>query len=152
MPDGSLNENRKFKGRVVFLGDRVKDGEGYAAVLEELGASPASMEASKFCDMWGIMPGHSIESADAEQAYCQAKLLGTKQTWVRLPPWQHPDDWYDLAAKGKRIKLKSHLGSAVTHLSIKATTTRLCRLVSSAGLPKTCATKTTRTATRFLRT
>ena len=34
---------RKFKGRVVFLGDRVRDGWGQAAAFEELSSSPASM-------------------------------------------------------------------------------------------------------------
>ena len=45
------NPGRKFKGRAVFLGDRVKDGWGYSAVFEDLSSSPASMEAGKICDM-----------------------------------------------------------------------------------------------------
>ena len=31
---------RKYKGRVVFLGDRVKDQHGATAVFEELSSSP----------------------------------------------------------------------------------------------------------------
>ena len=42
---------RKYKGRVVFLGDRVRDQHGCSAVFEELSSSPAGMEASKFSDV-----------------------------------------------------------------------------------------------------
>ena len=39
LPEG--DEKRKFKGRVVFLGDQVKDREGNYALFEELSSSPA---------------------------------------------------------------------------------------------------------------
>ena len=51
LPEGHLD--RKMKGRVVVLGDRVKDHNGAAAVFEELASSPAGMEANKFCDAYG---------------------------------------------------------------------------------------------------
>ena len=68
--------NRKFKGRAVFLDDRVKDGRGSIALFEELSSSPASMEAGKFCDLWGCMPNHTVQGADGTQAYCQAPIPG----------------------------------------------------------------------------
>ena len=34
------SEGRKYKGRVVFLGDRVKDQHGAVAVFEELAPPP----------------------------------------------------------------------------------------------------------------
>ena len=77
LPDG--DPNKKYKGRVVFLGDRVLDGFGNCAVFEELSSSPASMEAGKFCDLWGCLPGHTIQSADGNQAYCQSSLKGTRK-------------------------------------------------------------------------
>ena len=80
-----MNPHRKFKGRVVFLGDRVKDGWGYAAAFEELSSSPASMEAGKMCDMWGCLPGHKCESSDGTQAYTQSNLGGSKKTFIRIP-------------------------------------------------------------------
>ena len=42
----AASEGRKYKGRVVFLGDRVKDQFGATAVFEELASSPAGMEAA----------------------------------------------------------------------------------------------------------
>ena len=83
LPKG--DKGRKLKGRVVFLGDRVRDQHGAAAVFEDLASSPAGMEASKFVDAYGLIKGHTCQQADAEQAYTQA-LLGTKyETWMRVP-------------------------------------------------------------------
>ena len=81
---------QQLKGRVVFLGDRVRDQYGAAAVFEELASSPAGMEASRFVDAYGLMVGedgeeHDIEQADAEQAYTQAVLDAAWPTWVRVP-------------------------------------------------------------------
>jgi len=41
---------RKYKGRAVFLGDRVRDQQGRIAVFEEMSSSPAALEAGKLCD------------------------------------------------------------------------------------------------------
>eukprot|EP00959_Pyramimonas_sp_CCMP1952_P333252 6978113-Pyramimonas_sp.AAC.1 len=42
--------------------------------------SPATMQASKAADTYGLVQGHSIEQADARQACTQSKLGGTP-TW-----------------------------------------------------------------------
>ena len=76
---------RKYKYRVVFQGNRVVNQDYEAAVFEDLGSSPATLESSRACDMYGCAPGNDCEMADAEQAYVQALLTGT-ETWVCLPP------------------------------------------------------------------
>ena len=68
----------------MFLGDRVKDQYGAAAVFDELASSPAGMEASKFCDAYGLLEGHKVECADGLQAYCQAPMGGT-ECWITVP-------------------------------------------------------------------
>ena len=85
--------NRKFKGRVVFEGNRVQDESWNAALFQELGSSPATMEAGKACDAYGLAPGHDAEQADAEQAYIQSRLGGDTPTWVRLPRERQPASW-----------------------------------------------------------
>ena len=50
--------NRKFKYRVVFQGNNVCDQDYAAAVFQDLGSSPASMEASKNIDCYGCFLGH----------------------------------------------------------------------------------------------
>ena len=97
-------DEQKLKGRVVFLGDRVRDQYGAAAVFEALASSPAGIEASRFVDAYGLMTAddgtpHIIEQADTEQAYTQAKLDTDVKTWVRVPPhlrksWMEPGVTY----------------------------------------------------------
>ena len=93
LPEGDLN--RKLKGRVVFLGDRVRDQHGAAAVFEELASSPAGMEASKFVDAYGLIGGHVCQQADAEQAYTQALLESKYETWMRVPAKDRKPEWGD---------------------------------------------------------
>ena len=76
---------RKFKGRVVFQGNRVTNQNWEAAIFQDLGSCPATMEAFKTADFYGLIPGHAVEIADAEQAYIQALLNGTP-CWICLPP------------------------------------------------------------------
>ena len=68
-------------GRFVFRGNDVRDQNWEHAIFQELGSSPAAMKAGKSADLYGLLPGHSIEQSDAEQAYTQT-LLGGTETWV----------------------------------------------------------------------
>ena len=83
---------RKFKYRVVFQGNQVHTQNFEVAMFQDLGSSPASMEAGKAVQAFGLFPGHDIQQADAEQAYIQAELTGT-ETWVALPEEAWPDEW-----------------------------------------------------------
>ena len=51
LPKG--HPDRKFKGRVVFQGNNVKDQVGDWALFEELSSAPATMEAGKAVDAYG---------------------------------------------------------------------------------------------------
>ena len=79
------DERKKYKYRVVFQGNNVVNQNWETALFQNLGSSPATMEAGKVCDMVGCFPGYDTEQADAEQAYVQAEIKGT-ETWVWLPP------------------------------------------------------------------
>ena len=48
---------RKYKGRVVFLGDCVKGQHGKVAIFEEMTSNPATMEAAKIIDFFGCLDG-----------------------------------------------------------------------------------------------
>ncbi len=93
----------KYKGRVVFRGDQVRDEAGFYAVFSEQGTSASQMAAAKFLDALGRMPGNSGEDSDAIGAYTQVslregwKLLGRSsgayvETWISLPPSRRPKD------------------------------------------------------------
>ena len=85
-------KEKKYTDRVVFLGGRVRDQHGATAVFEEMTSSPASMEASRFCDAFGSLPGHKIMQAYAEQSYTQAELNSKNATWIKVPPRMRKDD------------------------------------------------------------
>ena len=59
---------RKFKGRVVFQGNNVRDQNWDAALFQELSSCPATLEAAKAADAYGLSTGKVTEQADAEQA------------------------------------------------------------------------------------
>ena len=54
----------------------MRDEHHEAALFNELGSSPATLEGAKAVDAYGMLAGHDLQSADAKQAYTQA-LLGT---------------------------------------------------------------------------
>jgi len=93
---------RKFKGRVVFQGNNVVNQNWEAAMLQDLGNAPATMEASRIADCYGCFPGHACQQADAGQAHLQAPLKGTP-TWVALPPDQRPASWAGMKRRACRL-------------------------------------------------
>ena len=87
-------EYSKYKYRVVFQGNNVFTQNHEAAVFQNQGSAPASMETGKSTDFYGCLRGHELEQADAMQAYVQADLEGTV-TWVTLPKEAWPPYWVD---------------------------------------------------------
>lgn len=109
LPEGTVGQ--EFKGRYVSQGNRVYDEYSEAALYNELGSSPASMEAAKAVDAHGFLKEHVILASDADQAYTQA-LLGDEvpgrgtidckvktEGWVRLPPEARPKSWANLSLR-----------------------------------------------------
>ena len=80
------------KGRFVYQGSDVRDQIGNAAVFEQLGSNPATMEASKAADAYGLQPGYIIETSDCDKAYIQSDLCGPV-TWASLPREIWPEWW-----------------------------------------------------------
>jgi hypothetical protein len=86
----------KYKGRIVFRGDIVKNQDGPYAVFTEQDASASHMAAAR-------APGNYGEDSGAVGAYTQVrfadapKLLGKPvlitDTWVKLPPHRRPKSW-----------------------------------------------------------
>ena len=49
---------QKMKGRIVYRGDCAKDENGAAAVYQELGANPTSVQGLNACLAYGALPGN----------------------------------------------------------------------------------------------
>ena len=75
----------KYKGRVAFRGDVVKDDSGSYAVFTEQGSSASQMTAAKVMDIISRLPGCAGQAADAVSAYTQVKMEdASKQFPVRM--------------------------------------------------------------------
>ena len=88
------HKDRKYKGRIVFMGNQVRDEYHDYAIFQDLSSSPAALEGTKAIDAYGSLPDHCVMQADAKQAYVQAELDSDTATWVRLPPEYWPDHWH----------------------------------------------------------
>ena len=86
---------QRYKGRVVFRGDIVKDQTGTLAVFTEQGASASQMAAAKFLDALARMPGNDGEANDAVSAYTQV-LMKDAARLLKLPPARCPETWIAL--------------------------------------------------------
>ena len=62
-------KHQKYKGRVVFRGDIVKDDSGSYAVFTEQGSSAFQMTAAKIMDIISRLPGCDGQAADAVSAF-----------------------------------------------------------------------------------
>lgn len=49
---------QKMKRRIVYRGDCAKDEHGAAAVYQELGANPTSVQGLNACLAYGALPGN----------------------------------------------------------------------------------------------
>ena len=76
------------KGRIVFIGSRVADQSGFAALFSEQGSSSSHLTAANLLDAIGHMPGMSVENGDATGAYTQSPMEGDLhvETWITIEP------------------------------------------------------------------
>ena len=84
----------KYKGRVVFRGDIVKDDSGSYAVFTEQGSSASQMIAAKIVDIISRLPGCEGQAADAS-AYTQEIMEYAHKLW-KIPKSECPDIWVRL--------------------------------------------------------
>ena len=86
-------QKRKYKARVVFRGDAVKDSYGAAARFGELYSTPTNLQSINTAIYYGLMQGHCLRAADCTKAYLQAMLLTEEDTYIILPPELWLDSW-----------------------------------------------------------
>ena len=101
---------QKMKGRIVYRGDCAKDEHGAAAVYQELGANPTSVQGLNACLAYGSLPGNCSSAADAVKAYVQALLSSKYKTWIELPPELRPKHWRDKFVKPVVLLVKALYG------------------------------------------
>ena len=85
-------KHQKYKGRVVFRGDVVKDDSGSYAVFTEQGSPASQMTAAKVMDFFQVFQDFQVKPEDAP------KLLKFPKSecpdiWMRLPRHKWPTSW-----------------------------------------------------------
>lgn len=83
----------KYKGRICFRGDDVRDEYGAPAVFQNLSASPTGVHTTNSTVAYGSLHGHSTQVSDAIRAYIQSNLNSKHETWVLIPPELRPKHW-----------------------------------------------------------
>ena len=94
----------------MYRGDCAKDEHGAAAVYQELGANPTSVQGLNACLAYGSLPGNCSSAADAVKAYVQALLSSKYKTWIELPPELRPKHWRDKFVKPVVLLVKALYG------------------------------------------
>ena len=84
----------KWKGRICFRGDVVKDEEGAVAIFQELSASPIAVQDANANLAYGAMPGNKTTQTDAIRAYIQSLLKSKHKTWVSIPKPLWHKSWH----------------------------------------------------------
>ena len=88
-------KHQKYKGRVVFRGDIVKDDSGSYAVFTEQGSSASQMTAAKIMDIISRLPGCDGQAADAVSACTQVKMEDAHNL-LKITKSECPDIWIRL--------------------------------------------------------
>jgi len=86
-------ERHRYKGRICFRGDNVKDQDGAVAVFQELSSSPTAVQGVNANIAYGCLPGHKYTVSDAIRAYVQSLLKSRYKTWCRIPRDLWPAHW-----------------------------------------------------------
>ena len=95
-------EHRKWKARLVALGNQLRTGHGSLHREEDLYGCPTSLEAVRLVLAWGVMhPGYSVLSCDVKSAYLQAELKGSNPIWIQLPADLWSAEWWDERGRPK---------------------------------------------------
>ena len=78
-------ELQKKKGRIVYRGDCAKDEYGAAAVYEELGANPTSVQGLNACLAYGSLPGN-LRPQTPSRPMCKQRSNLSIKPGLSYPP------------------------------------------------------------------
>ena len=69
---------------MVLRGNDIEDQSFEVAIFQEMATRPTTLEASRFCDLLGLLEGNVTDCRDVEQAYLLADMKGPA-TYIVLP-------------------------------------------------------------------
>lgn len=78
-------DKRRYKDRLIFRGDQIKDSWGGAAQFGEMYSTPTNIQSINVAIMYGMMLGNAISTADCAWAFPHAFFLLEEEAFVVLP-------------------------------------------------------------------
>ena len=100
---------QKYKGRIVYRGDKVMTQNGDIVLFTEVSTSPTTIIALNMCLWWGALDGHATSTADAVQAFLQSYLPEDEPTFVILPRQLWLNSWKSRFRGKVAVKLRKSL-------------------------------------------
>ena len=86
-------EMRRWKGRIVVAGNKIKTVTGQWATFQEVGSIPSTMASCRcLLTLYATSRGYHLLQSDCIRAYVQAPMKGPK-TFIRLPKAWWPAEW-----------------------------------------------------------
>ena len=78
---------QKYKGRIVYRGDRVLDEHSNLVIFQDTATTPTALTALNLCLWFGSLPEHEVSCSDAIQAYLQSELEEETHVVIWKPEW-----------------------------------------------------------------
>ena len=75
----------KYKGRIVYRGDRIRDSEGNIILFQETATTPTAIISLQITLWFGMKHGNKVTCSDAVQAFLQSVLDEGDFTLVIIP-------------------------------------------------------------------
>lgn len=96
----------KYKGRIVYRGDRIRDSEGNIILFQETATSPTAIIALQIALWFGMLAEHMVTCSDAIQAFLQSRLDEDDFTLVIIPVELWLPDWKNRFGEDARLAVR----------------------------------------------
>ena len=96
----------RWKGRIVYRGDMVRDQFSNVVLFEQTATTPTSLVALNAAIWYACRKGNAASCSDAIQAFLQSKLDDDDYTYVIIPVELWLDEWHSMFAPGTKLAVR----------------------------------------------
>jgi hypothetical protein len=96
----------KWKGRIVYRGDQVRDQDNNLLLFDQTATTPTSLIALNAAIWYACRKGHAASCSDAIQAFLQSELDDSDLTYVIIPVELWLDEWHTRFDPGTRLAVR----------------------------------------------